>query len=271
MKTKKQHSISSNSASRSVNNATEKKAPFAVVEAYKLIRTNLMFVLAQKNGKVIAVSSSGANEGKSTSAVNVAIAFSQLGGKVLLVDADLRRSSIHKKLKIENPDGLSNVLAGFSELTRAAQHLNDNLDVLTAGPIPPNPSELLGSAYFVEFINTAKDQYDYIIIDTPPINLVSDALVIAPHTDGLVLVVRDGVSPYDAIQRAIDSAQFANITILGAIMNGINSKSVKRYSYRRYGSYNYKRYSGNYGYGYGYGYGGYDQKVRSQDTADSSK
>jgi len=140
-----------------------KKAPFAVAEAYKLIRTNILFLLAQKNGKVIAISSSGANEGKSTTAVNVAIAFSQLGGKVLLVDGDLRRSSIHRKLKIENEDGLSNVLVSFSELTTAVQHLNENLDVLTAGPMPPNPSELLGSTQFETFINDMdeNDQLNY--------------------------------------------------------------------------------------------------------------
>lgn len=233
-----------------------KKAPFAVAEAYKLIRTNILFLLAQKNGKVIAISSSGANEGKSTTAVNVAIAFSQLGGKVLLVDGDLRRSSIHRKLKIENEDGLSNVLVSFSELTTAVQHLNENLDVLTAGPMPPNPSELLGSTQFETFINDAKEEYDYIIVDTPPINIVSDALVIAPRTDGLILVVRDNVTPYDAVQHTIEAVEFANITVLGTIMNGVNSKGNKRYTYRKYSRYSRYGYSG-YGYGYGYGYGGY--------------
>lgn len=259
-----------------------KKAPFAVAEAYKLIRTNILFLLAQKNGNVIAISSSGANEGKSTTAVNVAIAFSQLGGKVLLVDGDLRRSSVHKKLKIENEDGLSNVLVNFSKISTAVQHLNDNLDILTAGPIPPNPSEMLGSANFESFVNEAKEIYDYVIIDTPPINIVSDALVIAPRTDGLVLVVRDNVTPYDAVQHTIEAVEFANINILGTIMNGVNSRGNKRYTYRKYSKYSkYSRYGysgygyggygyGGYGYGYGYGYGGYD-RVANKDTKEKKE
>ena len=181
---------------------SEKKAPFAVVEAYKLIRTNLLFVLAQEKGKTVAVSSAGANEGKSTTTVNIAIAFSQLGGKVLLVDADLRRSTVHKKLRIENKDGLSDVLVGFSDFENAVQHLNANLDVLTAGSTPPNPSELLGSQRFEEFVSLVEQKYDYILIDTPPINIVSDALVISQRTAGLVLIVRDGVTPYDRSPRA---------------------------------------------------------------------
>ncbi len=229
-----------------------RKTPFAVAEAYKLIRTNLLFLLAQKKGRVICISSSGVSEGKSTTSVNTAIAFSQLGGKVLLVDCDCRRSSIHKKLKIGNNDGLSNVLVGFSSIAAAVQQVNDNLDVLTAGPTPPNPSELLGSANFDEFIENAKQIYDYILIDTPPINIVSDAMVIAPKTDGLILVVREGFTPYDAIQHTIESLKFANINVLGAIMNGANSKNNKCYTYRRYGK------NGDYG-NYGYvGYGNND-------------
>lgn len=238
-----------------------KKARFAVVEAYKTIRTNLLFLLAQKNGKVIAISSAGANEGKSTTSVNIAITFSQLGGKVLLIDADLRRSSVHKKLKLDNKDGLSNVLVGFSDLDGAVDHVNESFDVLTAGPLPPNPSELLGSKNFSSFMDKCREKYDYIVIDTPPINVVADALVVAPVTDGLVLVVRDGVTPYDALRHVFDAAEFANINVLGTIMNGVDNKKNRRYTYRKY-SYGYRGYGyRNYGYGYGgyggYGYGGY--------------
>ena len=234
----------------------EKKAPFAIVEAYKTIRTNLMFLLSQQNGKVLAFTSSNASEGKSTTSVNIAIAFSQLGGKVLIIDADLRRSSIHKKMRLENNDGLSNVVAGFSSFETAIQSANPYLDVLTAGPIPPNPSELLGSKAFENLMNTVREKYDYIIIDTPPLNIVTDALLIGPRTDGVILVVRDAFTPHDTIKRAIGSAEFANIKILGAIMNGANPKNSRRYTYRRYG-YKHGRYGyGGYGYG-GYGYGGY--------------
>lgn len=244
-----------------------KKARFAVVEAYKTIRTNLLFLLAQNNGKVIALSSAGANEGKSTTSVNIAITFSQLGGKVLLIDADLRRSSIHKKLKLDNKNGLSNVLVGFSELADAVEHVSESLDVLTAGPLPPNPSELLGSKNFANFIDKCRTEYDYVVIDTPPINVVADALIIAPVTDGLVLVVRDGVTPYDALRHVVDAAEFANINILGTVMNGVNTKGNRRYSYRKY-SYGYRSYGyRSYGYGYGGYYGGYDRAGSSRSRS----
>ncbi|MCQ2449676.1 MAG: CpsD/CapB family tyrosine-protein kinase [Clostridia bacterium] len=257
-----------------------RKASFAVVESYKAIRTNLQFLLAQNDGKVVAFSSAGAGEGKSTTTVNVAITFSQLGGKVLLIDADLRKSSVHKKLKLENKDGLANVLVGFSRFEDAVEHINDSLDIMTAGPYPPNPSELLGSKQFAEFIEFCRKKYDYIFIDTPPINVVADALALAPVTDGMVFVVRDFVTPHEAFEHALEAAEFADVTVLGTIMNGVNAKKNRRYSYRKYaygkkaGRYGYSRYGGYSGYnsygsygGYGYGYGGYDEAARrkSQD------
>ncbi len=247
--------ILGNGETSAAQSSENKRAPFAVVEAYKSIRTNLMFLLAQNNGKVIALSSANAGEGKSTTSVNIAIAFAQLGGKVLLIDGDLRRSSIHKKMKLENDIGLSNVLAGFNDLSEAIVSVNQNLDVITSGQIPPNPSELLGSELFAQAMEKLKDEYNYIIIDTPPINVVTDALIVAPHTDGLVLIVRDGFTQNESIRRALDAAEFANINILGAIMNGADTKKSKRYSYRR-NDYRYYRYSRGFRYGYG-GYGGY--------------
>ena len=129
-----------------MNISESRHVPFAVVEAYKAIRTNLTFLLATSETKVFGITSPEAGEGKSTTSVNMAIAFSQLGDKVLLIDADMRKSSIHKKLKIENNAGLSNVLAGFNNYSEVITHINDTVDVITAGQVPPNPSELLGSA-----------------------------------------------------------------------------------------------------------------------------
>ena len=227
-----------------MNISESRHVPFAVVEAYKAIRTNLTFLLATSETKVFGITSPEAGEGKSTTSVNMAIAFSQLGDKVLLIDADMRKSSIHKKLKIENNAGLSNVLAGFNNYSEVITHINDTFDVITAGQVPPNPSELLGSARFKELVETVGREYSYVIIDTPPMDVVTDALVIAPHTAGLVLVVKDHVTPTDAINRAIDAAKFAYINILGAVMNAANPKSGRGYGYRKYG------YS-KYGYGYG--------------------
>lgn len=220
--------------------------PFTVVEAYKTIRTNLLFLLGRSSNHVLTFSSSNAGEGKSTTSINVAVAFAQLGGRVLVIDADMRRSSIHKKLKLDNSTGLSNVIAGFCEYKDAINTYNSNLDILTAGPIPPNPSEMLDSPEFDKLIDNVKNDYDYVIIDTPPINVVSDALVIAPKTSGLVLVVRTGFTPYDSLEHTISSAKFANISILGTILNGSNPTSSRYYKYKRYNrnktydTYNYK-------------------------------
>lgn len=236
----------------SVMNINETRhVPFAVVEAYKTIRTNLTYLLSASDTKVFGITSPEAGEGKSTTSVNMAIAFSQLGDKVLLIDADMRKSSIHKKLKIENNAGLSNVLAGFNKYTEVINHISNTLDVITAGQVPPNPSELLGSVRFKELIETVGKEYSYVIIDTPPVDVVTDALVIAPQTAGLVLVVKDQVTPTDSIGRAIEAAKFANINILGAVMNAANPQS-RGYGYRKYSYYRKYGYS-KYGYGYGYG------------------
>ena len=248
-----------------INISEARHVPFAVVEAYKAIRTNLTFLLAASETKVFGITSPEAGEGKSTTSINMAIAFSQLGDKVLLIDADMRRSSIHKKLKIENNAGLSNVLAGFNEYKEVVTHISDTFDVLTAGQVPPNPSELLGSARFKELIDTAGKEYSYVIIDTPPIDVVTDALVIAPQTAGLVLVVKDQVTPTDSINRAIEAAKFANINFLGAIMNAANPKSGKgyrKYGYRKYGynKYGYSKYAS-------YSYGGAPTLKKPEDSA----
>ena len=255
-----------NDNKQTVMNISETRhVPFAVVEAYKAIRTNLTFLLASHETKVFGITSPEAGEGKSTTSVNMAIAFSQLGDKVLLIDADMRKSSIHKKLKIENNIGLSNVLAGFNNYKEAITSISETFDVITAGQVPPNPSELLGSAKFKELVDTVGKEYSYVIIDTPPVDVVTDALVIAPQTAGLVFVVKDQVTPTDAIERAIEAAKFANINILGAIMNAANPTGrgygYRKY-YRKYRKYGYRKY----GYGYGYGYGSTPAPKSEEET-----
>ena len=219
-----------------------KRTPFAVVEAYNTIRTNLLFLLSQHKSKVVTISSPNASEGKSTTAVNVAIAFSQLGSKTLLIDADLRRPSIHKKLHVDNDKGLSSMLVGFCEADDAIKNINPHFDVLPSGPIPPNPSEILASEALDKIISDLKEKYDYIIIDTPPVNIVSDALLVAPRTDGIVMVVRDYATYHDDFKSAVASVEFAEIRILGVVLNGTAKKNGKykfksKYRYRYYKSY----------------------------------
>ena len=194
---------------------------FAVSESYKTIRTNLQFLLNRSAGcKVIAVSSAQAQEGKTTNSVNLAISFSQLGKKVLLIDADLRRPTIAKKLKIENTDGLSGVLAGFSTPEQSIVNINTYLSVLPSGAIPPNPSELLASAEFEQMLTNLKEKFDIIIIDTAPVGIVSDALSVGRLTDGVLIIVKAKSTTYSDFEKVVDSLKLANITLLGAVLNG---------------------------------------------------
>lgn len=213
--------------------STAADVQFAVAESYKTLRTNLQFLLARiEGGKTITVSSSMAGEGKTTNSVNLAISFSQLGKKVLLIDADLRRPSIYKKLKIENTDGLSGILAGFSSLDKAVVTINPNFSVLPCGTTPPNPSELLASKDFESLILSLRDYYDYIIIDTPPVGIVSDALSVGRISDGILLVVKEKSTTYKDFERVVDSLKLADITLLGVLLNG----SVAREYYPNYRS-----------------------------------
>ena len=199
---------------------------FAVAESYKSIRTNLQFLLSSNPGcKVVAISSPQAGEGKSTNAINLAIAFSQLGKKVLLIDAALRRPSLYKKLRIANTDGLSGILAGFATVEDNIVTVNNSFDTLPSGAIPPNPSELLSSASFQRLLASMRLIYDYIIIDTPPAGIVSDALSIANETDGLLLVVKEKSTTHADLQKVLDNISLAGVRILGAILNSSVSES----------------------------------------------
>lgn len=207
--------------------SASKTVPFAVVESYKAIRTNLMFLLSQTRSHTFEISSSLPGEGKSSCAVNLAIAFSQLGNKILLIDADLRKPSIYRKLRLQNVKGLSSILVGFCDFEEAVVKVNDNFDVLVSGPTPPNPSELLGSDQMSRLLDNVKDKYDYVIIDTPPINVVSDAVVLAPKTEGIVMMVQDRKTTHEQFKKAVSSLSFANVRLLGAVLNSSSDRSAK--------------------------------------------
>ncbi len=198
---------------------------FAVSESYKSIRTNLLFLLSGISGcKTIVVSSPKAGDGKTTNAINVAIALSQLGKRVLLIDADLRRPSICKKLKLENNSGLSGILAGFAKPDECVVPVSGSLYVLPAGSTPPNPSEMLASTVMDKLVDDFKLVYDYIVIDSPPLGLVSDTLVIAPKTDGVVLVVKEKVTKHDDFGKVLDGLKLANVRILGVVLNSTTAQ-----------------------------------------------
>ena len=218
-----------------------KKIPFAVSEAYKSIRTNLISIMEKTGKKVLAISSPNAAEGKSTTSINIAISFSQLNKKVLLVDADAHHPSIHNKLKLQNLQGFLTVMTGESTIKEVSHHYNDTLDILTSGPLVSNPTELLSSDAFTAFLDTAKQQYDVIIFDVPPVNILSDAQIVAQKCDGMILIVRAGVTTHDALARSLSIAKSLSIDITGLVLNG-SDFGTKRY-YSRY----YNKYYGHYG------------------------
>ncbi len=207
--------------------AVEKTDPFSVVEAYKTIRTNLMYLLLQSERRVFAISSSLPGEGKSSCAVNLAIAFSQLGSKVLLIDADLRKPTVYRKLRLQNTKGLSSVLVGFCTFEEAFVNVSENLDVLLSGPTPPNPSELVASKNMTELLDGLSEKYDYIIIDTPPVNVVSDAALLAPKTQGVLMVIQDRKTTHDEFKKAVNLLKFADARLLGVVLNGSSEKAAK--------------------------------------------
>ncbi len=218
---------------------------YAAKEAYRTIRTNLMFSLAKPGCKTIMFTSSVSGEGKTTTSANIAFSIARSNKKVLLVDLDLRNPHVHRILKKNSAPGLTNYLSGFNALEEVVhKDVFPGLDVICAGTLSPNPAEMIASEGMSDLINSLKDQYDFIILDTPPITLVSDALSVVPVTDGIVLVIRPKYTDRREVRRAIDQLEFVGGKILGAVANGVQQQ--KR-SYGRYGRYGY----GRYGYGYG--------------------
>lgn len=199
------------------------KSPIS--EQYRTLRTNLQFSSVDHELSTMVVTSTTQSEGKSLTAANLAIAFAQQGKKVMLVDADMRRPTSHYTFRISNTFGLSNLLVGDHTLEQLVHDVNvDNLDVLTCGPIPPNPSELLASNRMRELIGIAKQNYDLVIFDTPPVLAVTDPQILANETDGVLLVVRSKKTEKDAAKRAKELLDQANANLLGAVLNDKDTK-----------------------------------------------
>ena len=201
--------------------ALSNKSKFAIVESYKAARTNIMFSLSAVDKKMFAVTSYSKGEGKSTVSANLAISFSKMEKKVLLIDCDLRRPNVHNILNLENTVGLSNIIGKMVSFEDAASFdVLPNLDIITSGTIPPNPSELMCSSTFVSLINRLYDEYDYIIFDTPPIGVVADALLLKDLVAGFVMVVHERSTTHGDIQKIIESVKLADSKVLGMIKVG---------------------------------------------------
>lgn len=224
------------------------KAPFNFIEAYKSIRTNIEFLASTNGYHSFVITSAGPWDGKTTVAINLAVAMGGSGKKVLLVDCDLRKASIANYLRISRRlPGISSVLAGKITLPEVIVHRPDlHIDVLPVGVLPSNPSEIIGSAAMVGLLQTLSEMYDYVFIDTPPVSVVTDAAVMSRFVDGVLLVVRSDETTKQAMNLSKKNLEDVDARILGVILNDYNAKN------HSYGSNSY--------YSYSYKYGSYGEK-----------
>ena len=227
-----------------------KNIDFTAAEQYKLLRANLSFTLPEeKKCFVIGITSSIRGEGKSTTAINLSYVLAEAGKKVLLVDGDMRIPSIAKKMDIDRTPGLTNLIIG-GEYENMEAYMSNELNswyIVPSGDLPPNPSELLGSRKMERFLKAMSEKFDYIIIDLPPVNIVSDAFSVARHLDGMLLVVREDYTTKKELDSCVTQLKLSNVKVLGCVMNVIKREN------KNYGKYKkYKRYYKKYGYGYGY-------------------
>ncbi|MEO8727160.1 MAG: polysaccharide biosynthesis tyrosine autokinase [Acidobacteriaceae bacterium] len=226
-----------------------------VAESYRALRTSILLSSIGHPPQVLMLTSALPQEGKTTTSVNTAIVLAQKGGRVLLIDGDMRRPSIHQIFGIRALKGLSSILSGsssFEEAVVTAPEIH-NLDLLPAGPQPPNPAELLGSSHLQEFLLDWRDKYDFIVVDTPPVLSVTDAVLLSARMDSVILVVRSGRTTKDALRRARQLFDQVNVRVMGVVVNAVDPRSPDAQYY-----------------GYGYGSSGSRSYYDEADEADAA-
>ncbi|MDQ0149527.1 CpsD/CapB family tyrosine-protein kinase [Eubacterium multiforme] len=209
----------------------EKQPKSVPAEAYRVLRTNIQYSSFDKDIEKILVTSSEPGEGKSTTAGNLALAYSQDEKRVLIIDCDLRKPSLHKKFRISNNIGLSDVVLDKSKISKAIVKYTDYLHILPSGKVPPNPSEMLGSRAMERLLNELGEIYDVVVLDTPPVHAVTDAQILSTKVDGVVLVVRAEKTKKEAVIDAKKSLDKVGANILGTVLNGGESSKGKYYYY----------------------------------------
>ncbi len=239
-KKRKHSSFSANT----VQDTLHKNLEFTATEQYKLLRANLNFTLpAGEKCPVIGVTSSMRGEGKSTTSINLSYVLAEKGSKVLLIDGDLRLPSVAKKMDLENNCGLTDFLMNKEiPLFSFKTNVLDNWYIIPSGSIPPNPSELLGSERMESVLDEFKKHFDYIVVDLPPVNIVSDAISISSLISGMVVVIREDYTEKKELQRCIRQLKLSNVKVLGCVMNGAKTGGGSYSKYRKYRYYKYYRY-----------------------------
>ena len=235
---------------------------FVAKESYKAERTNIIFSVPNDGEcNVVLFTSSVPGEGKTTTCVNTALSFVQTDARVLLIEADLRRPKVCECFNRSYDEGLSGVLSGVVSLKDVVFHIEEySIDILPAGAVPPNPTELLSSNRMKNVLDELKKDYDYIFIDTPPVNTVTDAILLTKYVSGTIMVVRSRYTTQQSLEKAINALKFSDAKILGFV---VNDAAISR-NYTRYKG--YRKY-GNYRYGYGY----YDDKKGKRKKEKSEK
>ncbi len=219
-----------NKDARNLITVTQPKSPIA--EQYRTIRTNIEFMAVDKEIQVILITSATQSEGKSTTSSNLAVTYAQQGKKVLIIDTDMRRPTVHYTFKVANGLGLSSLLTRQAELEKAVLPTKvDNLSILTAGPIPPNPAELLSSRSMENLMLQLREEYDVIILDAPPLLQVADSRITSKLTDGVVLVVGCTTSDRQRVLKAKEQLELAEAKILGVVLNRRELTDDSAYQY----------------------------------------
>lgn len=223
---------------------------YSAREAFKRLRTNVLISLGDKNNKdkyIIGITSAQPSEGKSTASINLAYSLAELGKTVMLLDCDLRRPSIHANMSMQQSPGLTDVLDGKENLSNVAVRYNStlnsvNFDLVPAGALTENPSEILGSSNFKRLVDVVSHAYDVVILDLPPVNAVIDATIVSKLTDGLIVVIRENHCPRFVLRDCMEQLQYAKANILGFVMNG-SSGAGKRYQYGKAYRYDHSYYN----------------------------
>ncbi|MGL5151647.1 MAG: CpsD/CapB family tyrosine-protein kinase [Clostridium sp.] len=214
----------------------QQKPKSMVAEAYRTLRTNIQYSSFDREIRTIVVTSTEPGEGKSTIAGNLGFAMSQGDKKVLIIDCDLRKPSLHKRFRISNMTGLSDILLKKEITEDGIYEYTEDLHIITSGKVPPNPSEMLGSKAMEKLLEELKGIYDYIILDTAPVRVVADAQILSTKVDGTILVVKAGATKKDEVMESKQLLDKVNAKILGTVLNGVENNKNKYYNYYGYGS-----------------------------------
>lgn len=209
----------------------EKKPKSIAAEAYRTLRTNIQYSSFDNEYRTIVVTSSEPGEGKTLTAGNLALALAQGESKVLLVDCDMRKPSVHKNFRISNENGLTDLLLHKRTMEQVMVKYNENLTIVSAGRVSPNPSEMLGSRAMGIFLEEMKEHFDYVVMDTPPLGAVTDAQVLSTKVDGLILVVKAGATKKDVVMNSVNLIKKVNGNLIGTVLNGVEQSKNKYYYY----------------------------------------